>query len=136
MAGAQRAVKLDKRVLERLQRKAPYVADRIIRRLAMASLAYVTDELLGHGEQYRPYPRGSKVHWSSMPGLPPNIDTGALKASMNVQPLAPGVYALRDGVEYGVWLEYGTTRMAARPFMLPMIEWAEEQIKTMDWMWE
>ncbi len=72
----------------------------------------------------REYERGSVVHVASMPGYPPNVDTGALRASMNVQKEKPGEYWIQDGVEYGLELEDGTERKGARPFIAPVFdEW-------------
>ena len=52
------------------------------------------------------------------------VDTGALKNSI---PSESGMtddltYTVSDGVEYGVYQEFGTSRMGAQPFMIPAIE--------------
>jgi len=31
-------------------------------------------------------------------------------------------YILQDGVEYGIFIEFGTSKIPARPFMLPAVE--------------
>ena len=58
----------------------------------------------------------------SAPGDPPGVDTGALRASMKAekgdQDMTAIVYA---GVEYAPYLEFGTERMAARPFFTPVL---------------
>lgn len=59
-------------------------------------------------------------------GNPPGVDTGNLKNSIIAKPHDNG-WAVQDGTEYGVMLEYGTsqmgkTRMGPRPFMLPAFE--------------
>lgn len=58
----------------------------------------------------------------SAPGQPPGVDTGALRASMRWEPEGKLTTVIMDGVEYGIYLEGGTERMAARPFMLPAFE--------------
>lgn len=58
----------------------------------------------------------------SAPGQPPGVDTGALRASMRWERESALSTAIMDGVEYGIYLEGGTGRMDARPFMLPGFE--------------
>lgn len=58
----------------------------------------------------------------SAAGEAPAVDTGALKNSINTTKIADAHYEVHDGVEYGVHLEFGTEKMAARPFMLPAAE--------------
>ena len=50
------------------------------------------------------------------------VDTGALKGSIKVKPIKKNLYHVHDGVHYGIYQEYGTSRMAAQPFMTPAIE--------------
>ncbi len=48
------------------------------------------------------------------------VDTGALRASIHVEPkTADGERTVADGVAYGIYNEFGTVKMPARPFMLP-----------------
>ena len=61
-------------------------------------------------------------HIASSPGNPPNVDTGALRASIGWRALGGFRYMIFDGVIYGAYLEFGTSRMAARPFMSPVFE--------------
>jgi len=75
------------------------------------------------GPNGRAYPRGNgKVHYASSPNYPPNIDTGALRASIRVIPKSKLRYWVADGVEYGHGLEVGTTRIRPRPFMRPAFD--------------
>lgn len=50
------------------------------------------------------------------------VATGALRASIHTEPKGPLFYRVTDGVEYGVFQELGTHRMAAQPFMVPAVE--------------
>lgn len=52
------------------------------------------------------------------------VDTGALRSSLTSESMMTGelTYTISDGVEYGVYQEFGTSRIPARPFMLPAIE--------------
>ena len=48
--------------------------------------------------------------------------TGALRGSINTQQIRIGTYWVQDGVEYGIFQELGTSKMAAHPFMVPAVE--------------
>lgn len=55
-------------------------------------------------------------------GHPPGVDTGALKNSIVAEQDGDDAI-VSDGVEYGVHLEYGTVKMAARPWARPAAVW-------------
>jgi len=67
---------------------------------------------------------GGSPHVPSAPGEPPHVDTGALRASIHVEKPKTLARDIMDGVEYGVYLEFGTSspRMAARPWLTPAVE--------------
>jgi hypothetical protein len=50
------------------------------------------------------------------------IDTGALLGSIVSEPGGNNTMVVRDGVPYGVYNEFGTYKMAARPFFVPAVE--------------
>ena len=50
------------------------------------------------------------------------IDTGALYDSIVAEQPNQELTVVRDGVTYGVYQEFGTSRIAARPFFTPAIE--------------
>jgi HK97 gp10 family phage protein len=57
------------------------------------------------------------------------VDTGALRNSITSESHMEGdlTFIAQDGVEYGIYQEFGTSRMAAHPFMIPAIEhWAQK----------
>ena len=60
-------------------------------------------------------------HQASAPGQPPAVDTGAYRASWTHRALGlsvsmyPDLPAGDDPAGLGGWLEYGTSKMAARP---------------------
>lgn len=50
------------------------------------------------------------------------VDTGALKNSITSWSKGPLVRFVGDGVEYGIYVEKGTSRMGAQPWLGPSIE--------------
>lgn len=60
------------------------------------------------------------VHVASAPGYPPNIDLGALVNSMHWEEIAALTRHIMDGVDYGIKLEEGTSKMLPRPFIQPV----------------
>lgn len=84
----------------------------------------VTDDIklsFGTGAVDRMYKRGRAIHYASAPGYPPAVDTGALRASMHWKRVGKHKWRIQDGVECGIWLELGTTRIEPRPFLGPVI---------------
>lgn len=67
------------------------------------------------------YQRGSKTHTSSAEGEAPAIDTGVLMSSIQVTNESAYTSTVTVGSEYGAYLEFGTKRMGARPFVVPAI---------------
>lgn len=69
----------------------------------------------------RTYKRGSLSHTASSPGNPPITDEGNLVKSISasVGELEAEIGAYEP---YSSYLEFGTRRMAARPFMFPAME--------------
>lgn len=85
----------------------------------------------------RLYQRRSVSHRASAPGEAPANDTGRLANSINAQVGRQANEAeVRAGggiVRYARMLEFGTIRMAARPFMFPAVEknkkWIQARMK-------
>lgn len=50
------------------------------------------------------------------------IDTGNLLNSIAVIPASPSVREVLSGAEYSIYNEYGTCKMAARPYMRPALD--------------
>lgn len=78
------------------------------------------------GRQYR---RGGVTHTASSPGNPPAPDTGALIRSIQVEH-EPGSLRARVvvGAKYAKELEFGTRKMAARPFLRPASKQVRDQM--------
>lgn len=56
------------------------------------------------------------------------IDTGAFLGSIHVEHLSEKVKWVTDGVEYGIYQELGTSRIAARPTFVPAVEAVASEI--------
>lgn len=73
-------------------------------------------------------------HIPSLPGQPPNADTRGLDLSIETKIGGPGVVTVEAGgpsAPYAAYLEYGTSRMAARPFMRPAVERNRKKVAQM-----
>lgn len=57
------------------------------------------------------------------------VDTGALRNSIQWSMSGPLAAIVAVGVNYGVYVEYGTRRMAAQPYFTPAVEWARPQFE-------
>lgn len=81
------------------------------RNLAVAGIS-------GGAKTGRTYRRGNVTHIASAPGQYPASDTGRLAGS--IKAIISGTTAIvGTNVAYGQMLEFGTSRMAARPWLLP-----------------
>lgn len=63
-----------------------------------------------------------KGHIPSRPGEPPNADTRSLDLNIETEIGGPALVTVTSKAPYSAFLEYGTSRMAARPFMRPATE--------------
>lgn len=108
---------LEKRRLDQLPNNAASALETII---GTAAQDIANDVILSFGTS--PAGRRYGRHVASAPGYPPNVDTGALRASIKAIRKGRYVWWVQDGVPYGVHLEIGTSRMAARPFLRPVVE--------------
>jgi hypothetical protein len=62
---------------------------------------------------------GGKNHVASLPGEPPNADTGVLDRSVHVEPAGPLKALSVADAPYAAALEFGSVHVAERPFMRP-----------------
>jgi HK97 gp10 family phage protein len=69
-------------------------------------------------EKYKP----RRTHTASAPGQPPMSDTARLANSITFDRLGDLTASVGSELNYAPWLEYGTSRMAARPFFRPAVE--------------
>lgn len=100
----------------------------IARDLARRAIAVDTEATrlvhqAGGGRTYR-LSNPTRVHRASAPGQPPATDLGMLAASITwaLGRDAKGLFAVvGSGLRKARWLELGTRRMAARPFLRPAL---------------
>ena len=70
-------------------------------------------------------------HVPSKPGEPPNNDTGVLASNIEtIRGSEPGTikYVVSSNAPYASALEFGTSRMQARPYLRPALEKNRERI--------
>ena len=82
----------------------------------------------------RIYKRRSVVHQASAPGEPPASDTGFLVSNITKTAVEKSGTELSISIEskapYSKFLEFGTRKMSARPFLQPALEKNRNKIKS------
>lgn len=61
-------------------------------------------------------------HVPSLPGQPPNADTRFLDSNIETAIGGPGIVTVTSNAPYSSALEFGTSKMASRPFMRPALQ--------------
>lgn len=126
MSGADDLVK----TLERLGSSAEDAMIDVITDLVTDTQRYAVDGINSGPASGAVYTRGAVTHQASAPGEYPMTDTGRLAS--NVITLLPSGSSIEGqvgtNIEYGTFLEFGTSRMAARPWLLPSFEKAKVDV--------
>jgi hypothetical protein len=120
-------VNLDKTKLEQIIRQSPQKAADAVQAVAFEGQRIVQMSF-GTGAAGQTYTRGSVSHTASAPGEFPAIDTGTLMNDIHVEPRGALSRAIVTSVDYAPHLEFGTSKMAARPFMGPMARELEGEV--------
>ena len=105
---------------ERVSRILRAMTDPASRRLVEQALFVGASEIVT--EAQLSIRRGSvsgKNHVPSRPGEPPNQDTGVLAGNIEALQEGPLRAVASSNAPYSQPLEFGTSKMAARPFMRP-----------------
>lgn len=63
-----------------------------------------------------------RFHVPSLPGQPPKADTHTLDRQIETEQVEPLKVEVSSNAPYAAHLEFGTSKMAARPYMLPAAE--------------
>lgn len=66
-------------------------------------------------------------HVPSLPGFPPNEDTGTLSRSIRTERTGPLKAESSANAPYAAALEFGTSKMAERPYMRPAAQKTRKQ---------
>jgi HK97 gp10 family phage protein len=69
------------------------------------------------------------AHVVSRPGEPPNQDSGTLAGNIEVNQIKSLVVEISSNAPYSAALEFGTSKMAARPFMEPARRSTEPRVR-------
>lgn len=78
----------------------------------------------------RTYKRGTVTHTASSPGQYPMSDTGRLASNVEFEIATKSrkVAVVGTNILYGPYLEFGTSNMAARPWLMPSFRKASEGV--------
>lgn len=122
--------------LDELRRKASAAPELFKREVAKA--LYVgaiqvekeaKQSILSGGKSGRIYTRRTVTHQASAPGEAPASDTGRLVGSIHTDlDTASLTSTVKASTKYATPLEFGTSKMAARPFMFPALEKSKQFI--------
>lgn len=132
MAARRNAISVKWHGLKELEGKLDGIPDKIeegaaegLEALGLIVQNHARESVLKGPKSGRSYkkPGSGVVHRASAPGEAPASDTGTLVRSIisEVQRAALEVI-ISAGTVYAKMLEYGTRKMAARPFMLPALD--------------
>ena len=75
-------------------------------------------------EKYNP----RRSHRASAPGEAPASDTGNLVSKIIVKQKTKNIVNVESNANYSAYLEYGTSKMQPRPYMLPAFEKSKKPI--------
>jgi HK97 gp10 family phage protein len=133
-------VDLDISGLSKLTRQLAELSDdaeQVIRDTVTATAVETRNEAV-RGIQRGPatgkiYRRRGVTHQTSAPGEYPASDTGRLANSVefDVSQVGRTEAIVGTNLVYGRYLEFGTSRMAARPWLLPSFQKATQRVETL-----
>jgi len=99
-----------------------------LRALALIAQGNAQQAVLHGPKTGRLYKRGKgRTHRASAPGEAPANDLGFLAQSLKIEVTQKLTVDLRALAPYAIHLEYGTRKMAARPFLRPAAEKAGQR---------
>lgn len=119
MASARRFDKLDEAIIRELAADMHAIADIV----AVEAHVLITSGSASGTETKK------HMHEPSKPGEPPNNFSGRLAGGIEVQQPAPLHAQVVSTMEYSRHLEFGTSRMAERPFMRPAKEMTRKEVR-------
>lgn len=120
-------------VAEKLKTASSRVTDAVDGALLDAAIlleGIIKKKISRGGRSGNPYSVGGKSAQRSAPGEPPKSDTGRLVNSIR-HTHSFLTATVGTEVNYAGYLEYGTSKMAARPYLEPTLEENEDTIEKM-----
>ena len=124
-SGVEEATKALEKVKEDLEKDMKEVllgGGQLIRGEAVRSIQQGSKS----GKTYKRY-NPTRTHKASAPGEAPASDTGFLVSNIRVKE-QKDVVQVRSEASYSKFLEYGTSKMLARPFLFPAFEKSKPKI--------
>lgn len=119
--------------LDNLARGSEEVLAEVINDVLYETQAYAVKSMRDSPPTGRTYEKGNpkRTHTASSPGNPPRPDEGRLLSNVHVEPATRAQLLGRVGtaILYGPHLEFGTSKMAARPWLLPAFQRAIADIE-------
>lgn len=115
--------------LKDLQGAAEQETARAVRATAQAIREDAIKAVRAHQSKGVTYKRGNVLHTASQAGNPPNQDRGTLTRNIRVKMNDDITANVGSYAPYSEALEFGTTKMGARPFMTPAGEGQREKHK-------
>ena len=117
--------------LKALGADADEVVLKTITDLAVTTQSLARKGIQGGPKSGRTYRRGNVSHQASAPGQYPATDTGRLASSVQFELPSPGrmTAVVGTNIMYGPMLEFGTSRMAARPWLMPSFTQAKINVE-------
>lgn len=122
-------VTLDDHRLRAMPKALERAADNLVGRTAFSIEGIAKAKIMAGNKTGRIYRIGKVEHQASAPGEPPATDTGALVNSIGSERVKPMLHRVNVHAEYAAYLEYGTSRMAPRPFLQPSFEEQRDDFK-------
>lgn len=119
------------KVVEANYRKA---IERIIVSGVQNTMNTAKQSIQQHGSSGKTYEKYSprRTHTASSAGNPPNSDTGFLVSNIHMEIDADGMGgSVESRADYSGFLEFGTSKMQARPYLQPALEENRPKIRSM-----
>lgn len=114
---------------KKIAKQANIDVDQILAAGAIETQSAAQQSILSHLSKGEIYKRGSITHQASTAGNPPNSDTGTLVKNITVEKIKGGYdVGSRKGAPWGLWLEFGTSKVSPRPWLLPAYEKAIKSV--------
>lgn len=95
---------------------------------AMMVHGEAVSSIQAHLSSGRTYRRRGIEHTASAPGYPPNSDRGTLVQSIQFE-ADDEEAVVGTNLKYGEYLEFGTSKMEARPWLFPALDNNRDQIQ-------